>query len=104
MSRRTALSGQGGQTKRLTVEAVYALLLDTFDPRLLANKRALIIIPDLTWSAPVPLLFRLLYKGLREKMVRLDYLITLGTYPPLGEAGKYQTHRQNFSEMCRPLL
>jgi len=49
----------------------------------LANQRVLVIIPDLTRSAPIPLLFRLLYEVLGKQVARLDYLIALGTHSPL---------------------
>jgi lactate racemase len=49
------------------------------------GKRVLVIIPDGTRNAPIPLLFRLLYEQLGERVTRLDYLIALGTHPPMAE-------------------
>jgi hypothetical protein len=46
----------------------------------------LVIIPDGTRNAPIPLMFRLLYEQLGERVTRLDYLIALGTHPPMSEA------------------
>ena len=45
----------------------------------------LVIIPDGTRTAPIPLLFRLLYEQIGRRVARLDYLIALGTHPPMSE-------------------
>ncbi len=45
----------------------------------------LVIIPDGTRTAPIPLLFRLLYEQLGRRVARLDYLIALGTHPPMSD-------------------
>jgi nickel-dependent lactate racemase len=42
-----------------------------------------VIIPDATRTAPIPLIFRLLYAQLGRRAARLDYLIALGTHPPM---------------------
>ncbi|MCL5269292.1 MAG: lactate racemase domain-containing protein [bacterium] len=47
------------------------------------RKRVLAIIPDDTRTAPVPLLFRLLNDHLRPRTIQLDWMIALGTHPPL---------------------
>jgi nickel-dependent lactate racemase len=49
----------------------------------LAGRRVLIIIPDSTRTAPVPLLFRLFGELLGERVAALDYLVALGTHPPM---------------------
>src|SRR5713101_1065677 len=51
----------------------------------LNDKRVLIIIPDRTRTAPIPLMFRLFFELLHERVQRLDYLIALGTHKPLTE-------------------
>jgi nickel-dependent lactate racemase len=53
----------------------------------LDGKRILAIIPDNTRSAPIDMMFRILYQLLAERVSRLDFLIALGTHPPLNEAG-----------------
>lgn len=50
-----------------------------------AGKRVLVIIPDGTRTAPIPLLFRLLYEQLGRRVANLDYLIALGTHPHMSE-------------------
>ena len=80
--------GQGSTGAALTasdIEQVIAtageaLLVGERDP---TGKRVLVIIPDATRTAPIPLLFRLLHAQLGRRAAQLDYLIALGTHPPL---------------------
>ncbi len=50
------------------------------------GKRVLIIIPDGTRSAPIPLFFSLINHLVGRRASQLDYLIALGTHPPMEEA------------------
>jgi len=77
--------GRGSATETLGEDAVRGLLETAFADAE-AHRRLLVIIPDLTRSAPIPLLFRILYDVLGERAARLDYLIALGTHQPLNEA------------------
>lgn len=52
----------------------------------LEGKRVLVIIPDSTRSAPIPLMFKVLYEQLAGHVKRLDYLIALGTHQPMSDA------------------
>ena len=47
------------------------------------GKRVLCIIPDHTRSMPMPAMFRALCEVLRGRVAKLDYLIALGTHPPM---------------------
>jgi len=49
------------------------------------GKRVLFIIPDSTRSMPMPLMFRALFDALHERVAKMDYLIALGTHPPMPE-------------------
>lgn len=80
------LIGQGSETEPLTAGGVGALLTEAFADAPVDGKRLLVLIPDLTRSAPIPLMFRLLYEVLGRRVARLDYLVALGTHQPLGEA------------------
>ncbi|HEX6778839.1 MAG TPA: lactate racemase domain-containing protein, partial [Ktedonobacterales bacterium] len=80
------LLGTGSTTQALTPDDVRHLLAQTFDALPLDGKRVLVIIPDGTRTAPIPLLFRLLYGQLGQRAARLDYLIALGTHPPMTDA------------------
>jgi nickel-dependent lactate racemase len=52
----------------------------------LDGKKVLFIIPDQTRSMPMPLLFRALHDALHGRVKRMDYLIALGTHPPMTDA------------------
>src|SRR5579875_44030 len=80
------LLGAGSTSEPLTETQVSDLLQRAFEPLALTGKRVLIIIPDGTRSAPLPLFFRLLNEHLYGRVAQLDYLIALGTHPPLSEA------------------
>lgn len=57
-----------------------------------AGQRVLLIVPDQTRTAPLPLLFDALFQHLRPVVAALDVMVALGTHPPLSEA-----------QMCRLL-
>jgi nickel-dependent lactate racemase len=67
----------------LTPEAAQRLIAEACEALSVDGKRVLVIIPDGTRTAPIPLLFRLLYQELGARVSRLDYLIALGTHPPM---------------------
>jgi lactate racemase len=77
--------GQGSTSETLSVDSVQELLARTLQPMALDGKRVLVIIPDGTRTAPIPLLFRLLYEQIGRPVARLDYLIALGTHHPMSE-------------------
>ena len=69
----------------LTAEQVAGFLATALDPLPVDGKRVLVIIPDGTRSAPTPLLFQLLWKSIGRRVARLDYLVALGTHPPMSD-------------------
>ncbi len=52
----------------------------------LENKRVLVIIPDPTRTMPLPLFFHTIVGSLRGRAAAVDFLVALGTHPPLSEA------------------
>src|SRR6266571_4933592 len=83
--RRIMIWGQGSTTHTLTVEDVRQLIAQACESLPLDGKRVLVIIPDGTRTAPIPLFFRLLYEQFGQRVARLDYLIALGTHTPMSE-------------------
>lgn len=77
--------GKGSATELLTTEDIQQLIAQSCDALSLDGRRVLVIIPDATRTAPLPLFFRLLYQQLGRRVARLDYLIALGTHPPMSE-------------------
>ncbi len=64
--------------------------LDTFFSDALADvpvdgKNILVIIPDSTRTAPLPVLYRLLHEKIGKRVQKLEYLIALGTHQPMPE-------------------
>ena len=86
-----AVVGNGGVTVSLAADDVRDILAAA-DAELLTGgemnpdgKRVLVIIPDGTRTAPIPLFFRLLYEQLGRRVARLDYLIAFGTHQPMSD-------------------
>ncbi len=79
------LYGTGSATETLTDDAVQQYLTQALENVSLDGKRVLVIIPDSTRTAPIPLFFRLLYERIGQRVAQLDYLIALGTHPPMEE-------------------
>jgi nickel-dependent lactate racemase len=79
------IAGTGFADRTLNDREVRILLAQAFDTLPLDGKRVLVIIPDSTRSAPLPLMFRELYERLGKRVEQLDYLIALGTHPPMSE-------------------
>jgi lactate racemase len=77
--------GYGFKNQTLTVSDVQHILTDTFTDMRLDGKRVLVIIPDGTRTAPLPMMFRLLYEQLGQRVAQLDYLIALGTHQPMSD-------------------
>jgi nickel-dependent lactate racemase len=77
--------GKGSTTATLTNDDVQQLIAQACDPLPLNEKRILVLIPDGTRTVPIPLFFRLLYEHLGHRVERLDYLVALGTHPPMSE-------------------
>ena len=78
--------GSGSVTNALARDDVRQLLAQALDPLALDGKRVLVIIPDGTRTAPIPLMFELLYATVGERVRQLDYLIALGTHQPMTTA------------------
>src|SRR3954469_15436647 len=77
--------GTGTPTNTLSEADVERVLAEALGALPLDGKRLLVIIPDGTRTAPIPLMFRLLYQRLGDRVERLDYLIALGTHPAMPE-------------------
>ena len=77
--------GKGATTETLTTDDIQRLVAQACEPLSVDGKRVLVIIPDGTRSAPIPLLFRVFYEQLGRRVAQLDYLIALGTHPPMSD-------------------
>ena len=75
--------GKGFEDRRLSDDEVRELCARAFDEHDLAGKRVIVIIPDHTRTAPIPLFFRTFCEMLKGRVKRLDFMIALGTHPLL---------------------
>jgi nickel-dependent lactate racemase len=91
MTERTGeLAGRGSRTEHLNEADVREIVSQTFAAMDLDGKRVLVIIPDRTRTAPIPLFFRMFHEALWERVSALDYLVALGTHQPMSEEGLLQ--------------
>jgi len=70
----------------LTEDQVRQWIATNLSPEDFRGKRLLLVVPDATRTAPLPLLFDTLFKHLRPVVASLDVMIALGTHPPMSEA------------------
>jgi len=77
--------GKGSVNAVLTEQEVFGICEQAFAKQDLDGKRVLALIPDLTRTAPIDLMFRVVYKLLADRVENLDFLIALGTHQPLSD-------------------
>ncbi len=82
--------GKGSATEVLGEPEIRELCAEAFSREKLDGRRVLVIIPDSTRSGPVDVMFRVVYELIAERVEVLDFLIALGTHPPMSEAAIYQ--------------
>ncbi len=64
---------------------IEAIVAEGLNSLALNDKRVLVIIPDATRTMPLPLFFRLIAKHLLPRVKALDFLVALGTHPPMSD-------------------
>jgi len=75
--------GKGFTNRLLTETDVSQLVQDVFAGAAVDGKKILCIIPDLTRTAPIDIMFRTVYQELAHRAQLLDFIVALGTHPPL---------------------
>jgi nickel-dependent lactate racemase len=79
------VTGKGYTDRFLSKREIHDLMSEALAQANLDGKRILIIIPDHTRTAPIPLFFRLFHGLLGGRVAALDYLVALGTHQPMSE-------------------
>ncbi len=74
------LVGSGSVSEPLPEHQAEDLIAEGLGRLNLAGRKVLVIIPDGTRTAPIPLLYRVLTAHLAGAAAQLDYLIALGTH------------------------
>jgi len=69
----------------LSNQQIESIITGAFDDWKIYDKRVLFIIPDNSRTAPIDRIFRIVYNYLKERVSTVDFLIALGTHPPLKE-------------------
>jgi nickel-dependent lactate racemase len=77
--------GRGSTDRFLGEREVREITAESLARADLDGKRVLVIIPDSTRTAPIPLFFRLYHQALSHRVDALDYLVALGTHQPMSE-------------------
>jgi nickel-dependent lactate racemase len=80
-----AAIGSGTSEQHLSEQQVREITAQALAPLHLSGKKALLIVPDSTRTAPVGLLFRTIHDLIGAQTRNLDVLIALGTHPPMRE-------------------
>ncbi|HOV33939.1 MAG TPA: lactate racemase domain-containing protein [Candidatus Hydrogenedens sp.] len=73
------------ETGFLSPEEIYQFVHKACSQLDMEGKRILFIIPDQTRSMPMPLMFRALTDSILKRAKKLDFIIALGTHPPISE-------------------
>ncbi|HZB46178.1 MAG TPA: lactate racemase domain-containing protein [Pyrinomonadaceae bacterium] len=79
------LVGQGYGDRFLGEPEIRELMRSALAGAETEGRRVLVIIPDSTRTAPIPLMFRLFHEQLWGKVAALDYLVALGTHMMMSE-------------------
>jgi nickel-dependent lactate racemase len=78
--------GKGSIEKYLDEAAVRQIVADAIEAISVREKRILVVIPDGTRTAPIPLMFRIFQEVLHPRAKAVDYLVALGTHPMMADA------------------
>ena len=82
--------GKGLETGHLSDQEIKDICGDGLGKLDLEGKKVLIIVPDHTRQAPIGKFFRLFHELLSGRAAKIDYLLALGTHPPLTEDQKLE--------------
>lgn len=78
--------GKGSTSAPLSEKEIQSILAAACEAISPEEKKVLFIVPDNTRSCPMPMLFRMLYALFAPRVKQFDFLIALGTHPPMSES------------------
>jgi lactate racemase len=78
--------GRGNPSGFLTEDETRGLVREALAAADYDARRVLVLIPDGTRTMPLPMMFRLFQECLAPRAAVLDYLVALGTHPPLSDS------------------
>jgi nickel-dependent lactate racemase len=82
----TGVVGRGLAEGALAPGEVEAIAHEGLRRMAVTDRRVVVLIPDGTRTMPMPLLFDILERELGPRTRALDYLVALGTHPPMSDA------------------
>lgn len=77
--------GKGVREGFLAPDVVRQIVRDGLGALPVDGRRVLVIIPDGTRTMPMPLLFDIIDEALGSRTTALDFLVALGTHPPMSD-------------------
>jgi nickel-dependent lactate racemase len=92
--------GTGFESGSLSESQIHDLAAQALADVQLDGRRVVVIIPDGTRTAPIPLMFRLFQQLLKERVAALDYLVALGTHRPMSDAALSRLVGQSVADGC----
>jgi nickel-dependent lactate racemase len=78
--------GKGFTDRYLNTDQIGEIVSEAIASMPIEGKRVLIIIPDGTRTMPMPVMFSSFQEILKPRVKALDYLVALGTHPPMTDA------------------
>jgi nickel-dependent lactate racemase len=101
----TQITGLGYEHRLMIDTEIDRTLKRALEGLYITGRRVLVIIPDHTRTAPIDRVFRVIYEGVAERAKKLDYLVALGTHPPMPQEMIYkrvgitaEEHKKQFSK------
>ena len=79
------VSGRGSTADVLNRDEVREIIAEGISPELYRGKRVLVLTPDATRTAPLPLMVKELHELIGGVSRQLDFMVALGTHPPLSD-------------------
>lgn len=82
--------GNGNTSRTLTHDEIRRVCMEGADALQADGKKLLFVIPDLSRTCRMDLMFKNLYEALADRAASIDFLIALGTHPPLTKAQMFE--------------
>jgi lactate racemase len=93
--------GEGAPSAALTRERVTDIVGRGVPASLVEGKRVLVLTPDATRTAPLPLMVRVLGETIAPRASALDFMVALGTHPVMTEEGILSLYGLGAQERAR---
>lgn len=77
--------GRGYEDRYLSESEIRGILTEALGQVAVEGENVVVVIPDSTRTAPIPLMFRLFNELLGGRVAKLDFLVALGTHPIMSE-------------------